>query len=118
MPIFSSHHQKISHGRYYYPHIVTERQIARYEQRKRGTGHMAVNYTYKQRGSMGKQRKAGTSNLTGYHIFWVINVLEAGKEGWKMARVSCVQMKPVAHYAFILIKVSCTKAMTLPNTAK
>ena len=69
------------------------RQVARYEQRIGGRGQVAGNYTAcKQRGSTGKQRKAGTSRLTGNHTFWVMSILEADKERWGKAGISCIHM--------------------------
>ena len=51
--------------------VCYNRQVARYQQRKGGKGQVAGNCTScKQRGSMGKQRKAGTPRLTGNHTFW------------------------------------------------
>ena len=65
------------------------RQVARYEQRNAGRGQVAGNHaSCKQRGSMGRQRKAGTSRLTGDHTFSVISVLEAHKERW--IKVECL----------------------------
>ena len=57
------------------------RQVARYEQRNGGRGQVAGNHApCKQWGSIGRQRKAGTSRLTGNHTFQVISVRVADKE--------------------------------------
>ena len=52
-------------------HIVMLKQTAIYEQRKWGSGQMAENHTScNQPEPLDRQRKAGTSRLTGNHMFW------------------------------------------------
>ena len=72
----------------------SSRQIAMHVQRKGGgIGQVVGNHTScKQWGSMGRQRKVGTSRLTENHTFWVIRVLEADKKRWEKAQISSVSM--------------------------
>ena len=65
-------------------------QVARYEQRKGGTGQMAGT-THLVNSGVFEQTKEGTSRLTGNHTAGVISVLEANKEGWGKEGISGVQ---------------------------
>ena len=49
----------------------------------------------KQQEDLGKQRKAGTSRLTGNHTFWVIRFSEAHKERWGKAESPAAQGNPL-----------------------
>jgi len=59
----------------------------RYEQRKgRATGQVAGNHTsYKQQGTMGRQRKAGTTRVRRHHAFGG-DKCPGGKERWGKAQ--------------------------------
>ena len=92
---------------------------------RRGTGQMAGNHiSSEHRGSLGKQRKAGTSRLTGNHIFW-------GDVSWRQRKVrkggnlQCPNVTFCSicpHYNKISLAdkkfPSCTNAMTLRIKAK
>lgn len=71
----------------------SSRQVYRQEQRKRGRGQVTGDHTsWKQLGATGRQKRVGTSGLTRNHTFWVISVLETGKESWRKTEISYIQM--------------------------
>ena len=66
------------------------RQVTRDEKRIGRKDQVAGNHTScKQLGSMGRQRKARTSRLTGNHILWEISVLGIDKEMQRKVGISC-----------------------------
>lgn len=70
--------------------------------------------SWKQLGATGRQRRVGTSGLTRNHAFWVISVLETGKESWRNTEISYIQMQPVAQFAMITIKLALQTRSKLP----
>ena len=82
------------------------KQIARYEQRKGSMGPYGRKpHIMQTAGFMGRQRKAGTSRLSGNHTFWGDKC--SGGRQRKVEKASNLQSpkEPVAHYALITIKL-------------
>ena len=95
--------------------VQPEGQVSRREQRNRGRGQVTGDHTsWKQLGARGRQRRVGTSGLTWNHAFWVISVLETGKESWRKTEISYILMQPVAQFAVITIKLALQTRSKLP----
>ena len=84
-----------------------------------GTRWQEIKNLCKQQEDLGKQRKAGTSRLTGNHTFWMIKFPEAKKGGEKrnLLQPKVTLCSLYSHYNKISLAhkkyPSCTDSMTL-----